>query len=278
VTAVLAVVAACGRIDYDPVPGDQGPGCPAADADTRALYLLDDSPPAVLVDAVGAHDAVTTGDALGSVPGRCGRAVRFPPLGSAGHAIADGTSPAFDLTMASIDFWLRTPDHPVDPVQTVSVLSRDSMGLLEPGHLTVYLDLDGHIIVRLQTTDPRDDAWLCTEQPLTPERWTHVGVNFGSPALELVVDGVPHASVEPRTTLTPPTAGATPAERPADCGNSLTDGRGIAGNDEPWILGASSQNTALGTADPVNGGFASGELDHLRISRVRRDFSAYAQP
>ena len=79
--------------------------------------------------------------------------------------------------------------------------------------------------------------------------------------LELYVDGV-----------LSDWAGQTPLDDEWQCGQS--GDWGIAGNDLPWVIGRSTYQSdeVLGELELPATGAA---IDHLRISRVRRDFASF---
>ena len=98
----------------------------------------------------------------------------------------------------------------------------------------------------------------------------HVGVNFGgAQGLQLFVDGL----------LASETTDATfgsydyPCDGDYPCNTSTT--KGIMGNSNPWVIGANSMSSQDGQAGPVYL-HLGGAVDYVRISSVRRDFSAGA--
>jgi hypothetical protein len=50
------------------------------------------------------------------------------------------------------------------------------------------------------------------------------------------------------------------------------EARSIIGNDDPWVIGALSVASSLGTTDRVEYPLAGGAIDELVIRRVRSDF------
>jgi len=84
------------------------------------------------------------------------------------------------------------------------------------------------------------------------------GVRFGPPDLELWVDGVLATRAELLVT-----DGAWVA---SECGLPTT--AGLAGNANPWVLGASTHDSDEDLATPVDGHLV-GAIDDLRISASR---------
>lgn len=99
--------------------------------------------------------------------------------------------------------------------------------------------------------------------------WHHLGVNFGPPGVELWIDGVLQTGTGEVINIEPPRG---PTANP--CTGMSSDG--IAGNDIPWFFGVNNGFSSPGTTDDLRSYFRGGSFDHIRISRARRDFSAYA--
>lgn len=236
--------------------------CPDPQSDAVALYRFEAAAP--MVDEMGVHDAMTSGGTLGSTtgPNDCGGALAFPADGNAFLWIAD--SPDWDLPDGSVDFWVR---FDVDAsAGFVALVTRDAGGNAD-GHFSVFRVQDGTIVARLQTVV--ETVHLCANTPTPEEAWTHVGVNFGAAGFELWVNGQ-------RATRTDEVVFESPtfARTVWPCGGSLTIG--LAGNDNPWILGVNGARTDEGALTPIAGEWLrEGAIDHFRVSRVRRDFRAY---
>ncbi len=49
---------------------------------------------------------------------------------------------------------------------------------------------------------------------------------------------------------------------------------GIDGTNNPFIFGADAHVSAPGSHEPVSGALHGIEIDHARLSRVRRDYAA----
>jgi hypothetical protein len=195
-------------------------------------------------------------------PSCCNRAFSF---GANGQYIVIGDSPSWDVDVGSIDLWLRLP---AELSGHVGVLSRDLDGRDQPGHLSLFVDNLGRAIVRIQPQradlDNSSDAVSCSAGFLPRETWVHLGVNFGSPAVELYVEG----RLEQWT-------GTHAITGDWLCGQP--GAYGIAGNDLPWAIGRTpfQSRSALELLEYPAMGCA---IDHLRISSQRRDFSTILQP
>ena len=248
--------------DAPDAPGarDAGTGpCASRDADTIALWDFESGLPTVLRDVAGGHDGSgVRGPMAVDGPEGCGTALGLggsePP---AYGVIPDSTD--FHLAMGSIDLWVRYDGDlglASDPPR--GILSRDATGKA-PGHFTLLLAGNGVLIVRVQTTGA--EVVLCSDSPVTPSTWTHVGVLLGAPEVELWVDG----RLQTRTGF------VTGRLALGACGETFDTG--IAGNANPWVFGAGSWESAEGTGAPLAGYLAPAALDHVRISSVRRDFA-----
>ncbi len=228
---------------------------PAGETAALARYDFEDAEGATtLIDAQGLQDAALHGGTFTSVPGPdgCGRAMSFAANGV--FAVVPNV-PAWDLTEGSVDFWFRVPDV-VD--KAYGVLGRDRVGTDLPGHLSVWLTPDRTVTLRLQGATQL--ATMCSEDALSLGQWVHVGFNFGAGGSELWVDRKRAAR-----TGDPRIATVVPA-----CGGTTPDG--IAGNEQPWVLGFDTSRSG-DVLDGLLQHFDGGALDALQISGVQRDFS-----
>lgn len=175
----------------------------------------------------------------------CGRALGFA---GAGYGVV-ASSADFELDAGVLDFWVRLDGTPAD---AEGIVSRDALGTTRPGHLTVSRSCDNRIIARIQTTGDVN-AYRCSD-PIAEGAWAHVEVRFGAPNLELAVDGLASATASV-----------------AICGNTWIDCQapfigGIAGNENPWVYGASSVMSDEGQPTPLFA-FFNGAIDSVRLSR-----------
>lgn len=245
-------------VTEDDVIGGGLPCAAEVDGDTVALYTFDDDEGGVaLTDATGMHHGTLVDGTVSVVPGPegCGSALAFPEDGNAYAEIPQ--DPDFLLEQGAVDFWMRPMSTTPQAIQ--GVVGRDASGRTDPGHLSVWFAPDRTLVARLQNED--GEAVRCSNEPLELDQWVHVAVNFGAEGFDLLVDGVRATRTQP-IVLDP-----TMDEEIACGGGSLL---GIAGNDNPWVLGASSHHSMEGTGDPVDSFFRGGAIDHLRISSIRR--------
>ena len=138
--------------------------------------------------------------------------------GQSADTVIHADQPAFDQPAGTIDFWFN-PD-------TVSgnygLFSRDATMQALPGHLTLRQTGDG-LYMRLQSDT--DERVIQTGSGVTAGEWHHVALTFGAPGgVALYLNGV----------LLGADAGFT---------------GGIAGNDNPLVIGANQWGSAEGSAN-----------------------------
>lgn len=227
-----------------------------------ALYTFDqDQGRTQAADVVGNHNGSVQLGLVATVagPGACARAFSFGPEN---RYIVIDDSPDWDLEAGSVDLWFRLPAELVD---NIGVFSRDLDQRQAPGHVSLFVDIEGRAVLRVQPQDAdfdnTNDAVSCSAAALPRERWVHFGINFGLPAVELYVDGA--LAVGEGTHAV---ADGWACAQPGDYG--------IAGNDLPWVVGRSTfrSGDVLETLEFPASGCA---IDHLRISSERRDFAAW---
>lgn len=223
-------------------------GCSGVDSDVIFYLTMNRPDGLVWPDLTGEHDAMTAGGVGGTTVGprpECGTAYDT----SGGQRLVIPDSSEFDLGEGSIDFYVRVPP----PGTTRGVIGRDALDQNLPGHLGVHFQADNSLTVRLQTTT--DQVFRCS--PVLAEGdWIFVGINLGPPDLEMYVDGVlaDEATAD---------AGAI------TCGGAMTTG--IAGNDNPFVVGFSVGTSGEGSDVPVTLPL-DGAVDEIRLSRVRRSY------
>jgi len=233
--------------------GGGGDPCGGADRDTVALYRFDS--PGDLTDSAGAHDGALVGAPLEATPGPpgCGMAAAFPAAGQSFIEVAD--SGDFDLEEGSVDLLVRAPPAGMER----GLFSRDAAGQTQPGHITAVIDASGRFVARLESAV--GDAVVCSNQVAVAGQWHHLAINLGPPRAELFLDGVRGTTQQPVVIL---------VDQNFNC-NTKHD-EGIAGNDQPWVLGADNSLSADGETGDARSFFAGGAIDQVRVSRVRRDF------
>lgn len=227
-----------------PAPVDAAPDACTSCQVAIARYLFDGN----LSDATGQHAAAAVGDGLTYVPGAIGQAVRIPDNGATHIRIAD--SPAFDLTSGKLELRFRFGANA--PAGDLGLASRDANGSTTDGHFSVRLGHDRRVVVRIQRmSQPTVQAYRCTAQPVAPDAWHRVELSFGPAGLKLTVDGALADG-----------ASWTDAGGTATSCTAAWD-RGIAGNDNPLILGALTVTSVDGTGAPVTSVASSVELDEV---------------
>jgi hypothetical protein len=252
-----------GAVDARPDLGDAAPtaSCAAPDTDVLGLFPFDpDDGTLNITDVALSHDGMFEGSPeWADGPPGCGRAPGFVAGTGTYGVIPHGSD--WDRTL-SVDLWIRWDgDVPLGPGGVAAILSRDANGTERSGHFGLVMAENGELVVRIQASAHH---FLCSDAPVVPGRWTHVGINFGAPAAEMWVDGVRST----RTDTVRATFGGT-LDRECNRGTAPT----IAGNENPWVIAMGTGESAEGSATPVQNPFAPGVVDHLRISDIRRDFA-----
>ena len=245
-------------------PGCAPAGSPVAPG-TLAFYRFDsDEEASVVEDSMAAypgsvHGAITRG----SGREECGYALDFStahPDASTNNFVEIPHAPAWDLPQGSVDFWVRMDSL---PVPGAGLISRDAAYIEQAGHLTILLNAEGRVIVRLQRmgTDRNDRIFLCSDAPLQLSEWTHVEFRFGLPYAQLFVNGELATYAEEVTT------GLSGSDSTGTCGGLWIDG--IDGNENPWVIGAASVASQEGAASPLSLPFETGAIDDVRIRGPR---------
>ncbi|MBW2731737.1 MAG: hypothetical protein JRH20_05045 [Deltaproteobacteria bacterium] len=256
---------------------------PTADAHTLALFRFRGASSTLNNEVAQGVEGMLMGSEASRVGGPhegCGGALKFPtqptfetcescthPGGTTSCVTSYGVLPGglgTTLRSGCIDFWVYLDD---DFMDLQGILGRDAMEREEEGHLSVRIMSTGGIGVRLQNQVPlgaaQDEIPHICSPPISRQTWHHVGINFGVGGLELTVDGIPHATVDP-------IEGSSHT-----CHPSGSSERGLTGNDEPWILGATADSSCVDSVSPPRAPL-HGRLANLRISSIRRDFSSLA--
>ncbi len=245
-------------------PGAE-PLCTVADPDVVALWDFDEGG---LVDRVSGAAMIPSPSAADFVfdvgAERCGEGIRFPDAGDPRLRIP--ADPRYALAEGSLDFWFR---FPADEGADKALITRDHEGASPPGQLSVQLTLDRALFVRIQ--NEAGGHVRCSAVGVASDVWHHVGVNWGPGGFEAWLDGaVVDEAGEAR--VLDPDAG----ERLIPCGSGVNEaGLDGAGAELDWWVGINNGYSPAGTADRQIAPFLGGALDHLRLSRVRRDFSVF---
>lgn len=239
----------------------------SVDPQTLVLIRFDSLEGATLANAAGSkHSGTlrgTEGHLVAAQPG-CGKAVQIPDAQASGSFVEIADSPAWDLLQGSIDLWVRF-DASTQGYR--GIVGRDALSFHEDGHLTVARTCDGSILARLQHGG--NSYAQCSHPGLPTGAWIHVGVNFGPvTGLQLFINGSQHKRTG--DVMTAAHALATKCLRVETCDKTID--KGIAGNDNPWVIGAVTKFSIDGGATPVHFSLG-GAIDDLRISSVTREFT-----
>lgn len=226
---------------------------------TVSLYDFNADPEGVIVDGAGTNSGTLAGTPtyVAGPSTECGMALALPGT-LTDFAVAPDIA-AWQLDVGSVDFWFRIDAEPAD---YSVVVARDASGTALPGHFTVAVDSGGGLAVRVQQESAPNNAvgTVCSAAgAVTIGEWNHVGVNFGQPGLELW-----HNSVE---------VDAPGSVAIFDCQTGTT--LGLAGSQNPFVLGVGSTFSNAGEATPVDHPF-EGAIDHFRVSNARKDYSGIA--
>lgn len=258
--AVIALVCGC-TVDLEL--------CPPADEQTMGLYLFDEGGGATVRNRAptDAPDGKITTDAVTREPGPCGGAV-LVPLSAAqteqssptdAYAVVPSAAP-WDLRAGSVELWVRF--DPMAGSGPQGILSRDAKGQDSSGHfelLRLYENRRNIIAARVQDDDETThEQHFCSAVSFEDGVWHRIAVDFGgAQRITLCVDGEP---VDRRS-------GGLAVTADSNCGVDTPGG--LAGNDEPWVIGANAAASEPSSDAPAYGGLG-GAIASLRISGIRR--------
>ncbi len=232
--------------------------CGEVDPWTAALWRFENDTASMIQDEQGSPPGSVIGASVEFPlePGApCGRSLQASPSGAVGIAPV----PVLRIDDGSVDFFFRVGAPP--PTRSGIILSRDGSGAIG-GHLLVAYNRQGRLVVRLQEEGAVGEENLRCSEVLTPG-WVRVGINFGSPDLELFIDGIEQRWVG--TTFL--------FANPVDC---IAD-RFVQGlTDAPTAIsiGAGNYSSTPGTNDLLRDHVEPDwRIDEVRFSNVRRDFA-----
>ncbi|MDJ0628422.1 MAG: Hint domain-containing protein [Rhodobacter sp.] len=181
-------------------------------------------------DSGNGHDGIYQGGAAAGGSGWTGSSTGVILDGSNGYVEIPDSSD-FDLAEGTIS--IRFNAEMLDGY----LVSRDSSGFDGGGHLGISVNADGSISVRIQDTG-QSYSFESDTGLVSTGQWHHVALSFGSDGAHLYIDGEVAAT------------------------HSYTGG--IAGNDEPWVLGVNQWASGDGVADNLNS-FFDGTLDEFAV-------------
>jgi len=138
---------------------------------------------------------------------------------------------AWQLPEGTVQFWF----NPADVNGRQGLLGRDASGQSEDGHFSLYLQGDD-LKLRIQDTDSSN--LLTSANSVSAGSWHHVAVSFGDEGVEVYLDGALVMS------------------------DSFTGG--IAGNENPWVIGALNWSSSEGDNDGLHS-FFDGQIAEVAL-------------
>lgn len=230
-------------VDAAPPPIDACRSCAEAVAAFRFQGTVDDE--------IAGHHGNQVGAGLAFVPGRAGLALR---LGDDASYVHVPDSDTFDLTAGRVSLWFRLGDTPAGDL---GLLSRDAGGTEQGGHFNLRVGHDRRVVARIQQqSSPTIEMYRCSTTTIDDNAWHQVEVEFGPGGLTMWVDG----AVAGGTSWTD---GGGQAH---DCAGAWTGG--MAGNNNPLVLGALTVTSSEGTGLPVVAVATGVDLDDVELWRL----------
>lgn len=199
-----------------------------------ARWALDDTDGSTASDSVGNHDGSVFGGTVVSQSGANGTAYFFD--GSDDHVEVSHHND-FLLDEGSVSFWFNAEAMS----GTQALISKDSNGYDNGGHLHVYLE-GSTLKVRFQSTS--QSYTIMSPSGLSADTWYHGVFTFGNDGMRLYLDGVE-------------------ADNDAYTGGMATTSGGT-GNYEPMIFGAGTWSSGNLTKSSLNQHY-EGKLDQVAL-------------
>jgi len=210
---------------------DGGDGISASEP-VILMHFEDGAASTAADDSGNGHDGIYQGNAQPGAIGWNGTGTAASLDGDRDYIeIPDNTD--FDLSAGTVA--IRFNANNLDSDQ--ALVSRDSNGFDGGGHFRLVIQDDGSVYLRMQS-DTQSYTVTSPAGTVGAGAWHHVAISFGPDGIEMFVDG---ASV-----ATDSYAG------------------GIAGNDEPWTLGADQHLSSDGVAAALTNHF-DGALDEFVV-------------
>ncbi len=186
-------------------------------------------------DEIAANDGTSSGTVTAESTGNGdgGTSVEFDGVDGYIEVAHDSS---YLLDEGALSFWF----NPDDTSGHQALVSKDSNGYDDGGHLHIYLD-DSTLKVRLQSDS---SSYTVQQSGISAGSWYHVVVSWGPGGLRLHLDGV---------------------QEDTDAYNGgLGTSSGGTGNEEPLVFGAGTWNSDDLLATPTNKYF-DGRIDDVRI-------------
>lgn len=182
------------------------------------------------------------GTSIGATASETGRFCQAGEFTGNGSHINIPNQAAFEAARGAISFWFNTPDLSYSEAVGrggQGLFSRDSSGFDGGGHLTIWVQANGSLFVRHQSSSASSE--MTSAQLVSENTWHHVVYSWGSNGMRLYLDGNEVAS---------------------DSGFTV----GINGNQEPIILGANAWTTGDNVSSTANlKDFFKGQIDDIRL-------------
>ena len=179
-------------------------------------------------DEAGGRTGLLKGGAGVAEAGRAGSGLALP---GAGSFLELANEPGFDLAAGTLAFWVR-PDA-IGAAQGLA--GRDSAGF-GAGEMSVLLRADGRVSFRLETASKTFFAQ--SDRALTAGDWAHVAVSWGEDGMQLRLDGA--------------------------LDGASSHAGGLAGNVQPWVIGANASASGTGNSLGLRDHFA-GTIDEVAL-------------
>ena len=190
-----------------------------------------------VVDSINGYNGTSAGGASIDESGRFCQAAMF--FGNDEY-LTITNQPAFEIDEGAISFWFKRNSGDNGDM---GIISKDASGFGNSGHLTVWTTHNRRILVRLQDTDQYFGYDYYLESgALNDDQWHHVVYTWGATGLALYVNN-----------------------QIVDQNNSVIN-VGLAGNDEPMVIGADATLTDAQSAPPQQlRQFFDGSVDDIQF-------------
>ncbi|MEZ6083517.1 MAG: LamG domain-containing protein [Phycisphaerae bacterium] len=221
---------------------------PAADTDPQLIALYEfnevvpdpqlihhwnlDNTKGQVADVAGSLNGTNNGAAMGST-GILGNAYTFD---GNNDYVEFAHSSTLMLSSGTISLWFAT----TTPNATMGLFSKDASNFVNGGHVHIYTE-GTRIKVRLQSNNT---SYTLQSGTISDKTWYNVVFTFGTEGMKLYVNG-------------------TEVDSDSYTGG-LDESSGGSGNTEPFVLGANTWGSSVGTVTPLQN-YYSGEIDEVRI-------------
>jgi hypothetical protein len=145
------------------------------------------------------------------------------------------------LNDGTIAFWFKVASTPTTIEQ--GLIAKDSSGFGTGGHFGIEIEKDAKIHAGINSIDAT--YRLAANSTVSPNRWHHVAISFGSAGLKLYLDG----NLEDSNAYT----------------GGLGTSSGGSGNHEPLIIGAAAWGSAPLQGSPVQHPVLGGMIDDVLL-------------